>query len=131
MPLLLSDKSQAQSLIADLEAVQEGNLILDQRIADHLGIPAAPYTHCIEEAMKLLPRGASLDLHVGPHQSANDATVYVPRVYLDLKGRRTEFDRFDATANRHGTIHWNRPALAICIASLRALMTLEPDQVRG
>lgn len=79
------------------------------------------YTTSVDDAMTLLPEGMSADLHIGPRGMANDAIVYERKHSIDEQGRRvTTFHPHEARAAREGKIHWNTPALAFCIACLRA-----------
>ena len=114
------------ALIEELTKAQQASSHLDKLIAEAVpdlwpdGEPPK-FTSSIESAMLLLDDGWPLDVHIGPHRLSNEASVFVPRVFYDEKGRRCiTYDEHKAETVHEGTLYYNTPALVICIAALKA-----------
>jgi hypothetical protein len=127
-------------LIARLEAASEGSRELDEEIAHLAHTYQAPdrgdpygswphYTTSLDAARELVPEGMAADIHIGPRGFYNDATIWQPIKGEDDQGRRTtSYKPFEAKSVRDGRIYQNTPALALCIAALKARLISDREE---
>ena len=78
-------------------------------------------TTSLDAALTLVPEGMAADVHIGPRAIYNQATIWLPIKGKDEQGRRTtSYEPLIAGCAREGTLYQNSPALAVCIAVLKA-----------
>lgn len=89
-------------------------------VCDSLLVPL--YTTLVDAALTLVPEGMPVDIHIGPSAIYTAAKVYWKIQWFDEQGRRcTRYEPSgEAGEPKDGKIHRNTPALAVCIAALRA-----------
>jgi len=78
------------------------------------------FTESVDAALTLVPSGMGCDLHVGPGGRVSEAVVTEPLVSMENGCRITRWRQHKCPATVDGTIIWRNPALALCIASLKA-----------
>ena len=79
------------------------------------------FTTSLDAALTLVPEGMAADVHIGPRAIYNQATIWLPIKGKDEQGRRTtSYEPLIAGCAREGTLYQNSPALAVCIAVLKA-----------